>query len=213
MEIGSSQSRETRRVRGVTASSKAVTTARRCVLEAVGARGDVTMQPEASSGRHNGAAARPLAELLACPPAVGNLLNASAEQIEFEGGDTVFHQADACRGLYVVLSGQLLRKAERLETRLTLGSVRAGEVVELAAALGDGRHTYTLLAQTPGTVMLLPLDTLERAFLAYPTLRMKLLEELAREVSRAYNVCCVTRMAGVRRRGSESLAGSKELSD
>ena len=30
------------------------------------------------------------------------------------------------------------------------GPVRAGELVELAAALGDGRHTYTLTAQTSG---------------------------------------------------------------
>jgi hypothetical protein len=211
MEIGSSQSKDIKRIRSVTASSRAVMAARRHIV-APEVSGDVTMQPEASPQRHNGAAARPLAELLSCPPAVGNLLNASAEQIGFEGGEMVFHQRDTCRGLYVVLSGQLLRKAERLETRLTLGSVRAGEVVELAAALGDGRHTYSLLAQTPGTVMLLPMDTLERAFQAYPTLRMKLLEELAREVSRAYKVCCVTRMAGVRRRGSESPAGSTEVS-
>ena len=102
-----------------------------------------------------------------------------------------FTRADACRGLYVVLSGQLLRKAERLETRLTLGTVRAGEFVELAAALGDGCHTYTLFAQTAGSLMLLPMETLKQAFMAYPTLRMKLLEELAREVSRAYGVCSV----------------------
>ncbi len=212
MEIGSSQSRDTKRIRSVTASSETVTAARR-VAEAAAARGDVAMQSEATYGRHNSAAAHPLAELLACPPAVGNLLNASAEQIGFEAGDIVFHQADACRGLYVVLSGQLLRKAERLEARLTLGTVRAGELVELAAALGDGCHTYTLFAQTSGSLMLLPMETLKQAFKAYPTLRMKLLEELAREVSRAYGVCRVTRMVGIRRRGSESPTAGKEVLD
>ncbi len=98
MEIGSSQSRDTKRIRSVTAGSETVTAARR-VAEAAGARGDVTMQPEVSSGRHNsGAAAHPLAELLACPPAVGNLLNASAEQIGFEAGDIVFHQGGCLSG-------------------------------------------------------------------------------------------------------------------
>lgn len=160
------------------------------------------MQSEASEGRLTGATARPLAELLACPPMVGNLLDASAKHFAFDSGDTVFRQLEACRGLYVVIAGQLQRKAERRDTRLTLGAVRAGELVELAAALGNPCHTYTLTAQTPGSVMLLPLETLRQAFLAYPPLRMHLLEELAREVSRAYGMCCATRMAGIRRRGA-----------
>ena len=146
------------------------------------------------------AAARPIAELLACPPAVSNLLNASAECIEFEAGDVIFHQDDICRGLYVVISGQLQRKAARLDSRVTLGTVRAGEMVELAAMLGDVRHTYTLLAQTVGTVMRLPKEALSRAFQMYAPLRMQLLGELAREVSRAYGMCCATRAAGLRRK-------------
>ncbi len=150
--------------------------------------------------RADSAASHPLAELLACPTEVANLLNASSQWIEFDTGDTVFRQSAACRGLYVVISGQLLRKAERMETRLTLGSVRAGELVELAATLGDGQHTYSLTAQSAGSVLLLPIEALELAFQAYPTLRMQLLEELAREVSRAYTTCCVTRITGIRRR-------------
>lgn len=210
METGS-QVRGSKGIRSDTAGSEKVTAARR--VKTAGARGDGTMQPEVSSGSYNsGAAAHPLAELLACPPTVGNLLNASAEQIGFEAGDIVFHQGDACRGLHVVISGQLLRKAERLEMRLTLGTVRAGELVELAAALGDGCHTYTLLAQTSGSLVLLPLETLKQAFLAYPTLRMKLLEELAREVSRAYGMCSASRLAGVRRRRSESPIPFGEVS-
>jgi CRP-like cAMP-binding protein len=164
------------------------------------ARGDGTMQPAAIAERHDPAAAHPIAELLACPPAIGNLLNASAECIEFDAGDVIFHQNDLCQGLYIVITGQLQRKAARLDSRLTLGTVRAGEVVELAAMLGDVRHTYTLVAQTRGTIMRLPKDALGRAFQSYSPLRMQLLEELAREVSRAYGMCCTTRMAGLRRR-------------
>ena len=160
------------------------------------------MQPGASPVRHDGASAHPLAELLACPPAVGNLLNASAQCLEFDAGDTVFRQSAACRGIYVVVSGVFVRKAERLESRLTLGAARVGDLVELAAALGDGQHTYTLTALTPGSVLLLPIEALQQAFAAYPPLRMQLLEELAREVSRSYNACFATRLAGVRRRGN-----------
>jgi hypothetical protein len=93
----------------------------------------------------------------------------------------------------VVVSGQFLRRTERLETRLMLGPARAGDLVELAAALGDGHHTYTLSAQTAGSVLLLPMEALNQAFQSYPPLRMQLLEELAREVSRAYNACCMNR--------------------
>ena len=167
------------------------------------------MQPEARLGRMEAVATRPLAELLACPPATGNLLTDSAQCIEFNTGDTIFSQFEVCRGLYVVVSGQLVRKAERLETRLTLGSARAGDLVELAAALGDGHHTYTLTAQTPGSVLLLPIEALHRAFQAYPPLRMQLLEELAREVSRAYGACCLAHMAGLRRRGTAPSAAEK----
>ena len=159
------------------------------------------------SDRRDAASARPIAELLACPPAIGNLLNASAECIAFEAGDVIFHQNDLCQGLYVVVAGQLMRKASRIDARLTLGTVRAGEVVELAAMLGDVRHTYTLVAQTNGTIMRLPKEALHRAFQSYPPLRMQLLEELAREVSRAYALCCATRLAGVRRRSSNTAIG------
>ncbi len=157
------------------------------------------MQSSIGPARNN-AIARPLSELLACPAATVNLLNSSATYFEFVAGDTLFRQTAKCRGLYVVVSGQLQRKAERLEARLILGSVHAGEIVELAAALGDGIHTYTLTAQSSGSVMMLPLETLEQAFRMYPPLRMQLLEELAREVSRAYVFCCSTRIAGLRRR-------------
>jgi len=162
------------------------------------------MQPEAKFG-HTEAAARPLAELLACPPAIGNLLNASARSIEFEASERIFRQGALCRGLYLVISGLLLRKAERLNSRLTLGPVRAGELVELAAALGDGRHTYTLVAQTSGSFLLLPYESLQQVFIAHPPLKLQLLAELAREVSRAYTAGCVARMTGIKHRSNGTL--------
>lgn len=157
------------------------------------------MPPEPRVGLDE-AAARPLAELLACPPDTGSLLNAASKVIEFRDGDTIFRQGEECRGLYLVVSGHLLRRAERMESRLVLGGVHAGDLVELAAALGELRHTYTLTAQSSGSLMLLALDSLRNAFEVYPPLRMQLLAELAREVSRGYSACCATRLAGIRRR-------------
>jgi CRP-like cAMP-binding protein len=106
--------------------------------------------------------------------------------------------------LYVVVSGLFLRKAEQLDSRLTLGSGRPGDLAELAAALGDGHHTYTLVAQSAGSLLLLPMEALNQAFDSYPPLRMRLLEELAREVSRAYISCCLNRTIHVRRRSNEA---------
>ena len=162
------------------------------------------MEPEARSGRMDAVQARPLAELLECPPATGDVLNAAAQCIEFDAGKIVFGQSEICKGLYVVISGQFLRKTERLATRLTLGPARPGDLVELAAALGDGQHTYTLTALTPGSVLLLPVGALDLAFQDYPPLRMRLLEELAREVSRAYDACCLSRTVRMRRGGAEA---------
>jgi CRP-like cAMP-binding protein len=142
--------------------------------------------------------AHPLAELLRCPFATGDLLSSAARSIDFSAGTVIFQQAATCQGLYVVISGQLLRRTVRRETKLTLGVVRAGELVELAAALGDGRHTYTLAAQTPGSVLLLAIESLELAFQRFPPLQMQLLEELAREVSRAYNFCLLSRTVRTR---------------
>jgi CRP-like cAMP-binding protein len=151
-------------------------------------------------------AAHPLAELLQCPPATGSLLNGSAQCIDFDAGEIVFRQFAVCRGLYVVVSGQFLRRAERLETRLTLGPARPGDLVELAAALGDGHHTFTLAAQTLGSVLLLPMEVLNQAFEIHPPLRMQLLEELAREVSRAYLACCLNRVGTTRRRSPRAAS-------
>lgn len=169
---------------------------------------DGTRQVEELSGRMEAVAAHPLAELLDCPPEAGNLLNDAAECLSFEAGDVVFRQHGICKGLYVVVSGLFLRKAERLKSRLTLGPARAGDLVELAAALGDGSHTYTLSAQTSGSLLLLPMDGLSKVFENYPPLRMRLLEELAREVSRAYLSCCMNRTLHVRRRSDGAAQAS-----
>lgn len=160
------------------------------------------MQCEVKSGCLKVVQAHPVAELLECPSGTGQLLNGSAQCVSFDAGEVVFSQSGVCRGLYLVLSGQLLRRAQRLETPLILGPARAGDLVELAAALGDCQHTYTLAAQTSGSALLLPIETLRQAFQNYPPLRMQLLQELAREVSRAYSVCCLNRVAKPPRRSS-----------
>ena len=145
------------------------------------------------------AAAHPLAELLECPEEAGQLLTGASRCIDVDAGEVVFRQNGSCKGLYVVVSGDFVRKAERFQMRVTLGSARPGDLVELAAALGDGHHTYTLTAVTPGSVLMLPIEALRHAFENHPPLRMRLLEELAREVSRAYITCCLTRVTPARR--------------
>lgn len=162
----------------------------------------VNNQSDTRLDRLAAAAAHPLAELLDCPPAAGGLLSEATRCIEFDSGAVVFRQQGLCRGLYVIVSGDFVRKAERFEMRVTLGSVRPGDLVELAAALGDGLHTYTLSAVTPGSLLLLPIEALQGAFASYPPLRMRLLAELAREVSRAYITCCLSRVMPARRHGN-----------
>jgi CRP-like cAMP-binding protein len=133
-------------------------------------------------------------------------LTASAQSVAFEAGDIVFRQAGPCKALYVVVQGRLLRRTDRLETRVTLGLARPGDLVELAAALGEPQHTYSLVAQTPGMLLQLPIEALHRAFDSYPPLRMRLLEELAREVSRGYALCTQGLWGRSRRSGSRSPA-------
>jgi len=163
---------------------------------------DLSIHLEAQSGRLAAVAAHPLTELLECPPEAGSLLTSTSVCIHFDAGEVVFRQLDPCKGLYVVVSGDFSRKAQRFQMRVTLGSVRPGDLVELAAALGDGHHTYTLTAITPGSMLLLPVEALHQAFQNYPPLRMRLLEELAREVSRAYMTCCLSRVTPARRQGN-----------
>lgn len=158
------------------------------------------MQGETRSRRLEAVRAHPVAELLECPSAIGLLLNGAAKYMNLAAGEIVFRQGEVCRGLYLAIAGQFVRKTERLETHLALSPARAGDLVELAAVLGDCPHTYTLAAQTAGSVLLLPIETLNQAFQSYPPLRMQLLEELAREVSRAYCTCCLSRV-GYQRRG------------
>ena len=157
------------------------------------------MQLEAISQRIEAVRARPVAELLECPEEIGQMLNGSSQCIPFVAGETIFRQAGVSRGIYLVVSGLLQRRAERLETRVTLAPARVGDLVELAASLGDGRHTYTLTAQSAGSVLLLPKAALDEAFQRYTPFRMRLLEELAREVSRAYSTTCLCRTATHRR--------------
>lgn len=159
-----------------------------------------------SSSKSTETAARPLAELLACPPTAGSLLNQSAVCVPFDTGEPVFRQGEKCRGLYLVVSGTLVRKAERRQTRVNLGMARPGDLLELAAALGDGLHTFTLTGQTSGSLMMLPLQALSRAFESYPPLRMQLLGELAREVSRCYVACSLERLEHTRTHRRQAFA-------
>lgn len=152
------------------------------------------MMSEAGVREENGAAAHPLAELLACSQQAADLLSGTSRFLEVAAECVVFRQHDECKGLYLLVSGTFARSAERLNSRLSLGPARSGELVELAAALGDGRHTYTLTALSAGSLLLLPMETLGQAFEIHPPLRMHLLEELAREVSRAYVACCLHRI-------------------
>jgi CRP-like cAMP-binding protein len=157
------------------------------------------MKSDARSKRLDAVSTHPLAELLACPPSTNSVLTASAQTMPFFAGEVLFHQSASCKGLYLVVSGQLLRRAERLSMRVTLGMARSGDLVELAAALGDAPHTYTLLAQSPGSVLFLPIEALHQAFQSFPPLRMRLLEEFAREVSRAYHLCTLSNLTRNRR--------------
>jgi CRP-like cAMP-binding protein len=127
------------------------------------------------------------------------MLNGAAQCITFNAGDVVFRQSGECQGLYLIVSGRFLRRTERLRTQLTLSPADAGGLVELAAALGSCQHTYTLAAQSAGSVVMLPMEALNQAFQGFPPLRMRLLEELAREVSRAYMTCCFNRVTRKRR--------------
>jgi hypothetical protein len=178
---------------------------RRAVKQAL-EQGDGSMDSGARSRRMDPAAAHPLSELLECPSNTGSVLTASARNIDVDAGELVFRQSSACEGLYLVVQGQLLRRTERMETRISLGLARPGDLVELAAALGDLRHTYSLAAQTPSALLMLPVDALQKAFESYPPLRMRLLEELAREVSRGYLLCGQTWTGRTRRGSSRSSA-------
>lgn len=175
----------------------AAATYRRDELRTAAAEGAIT--PETRSRLMEAAAAHPVSDLMACPPATGNLLSAAARTLPFNTGDVIFRQSASCAGLYLVVQGVLQRRTERLEIRVNLGQSRPGDLVELAAALGDHRHTYSLVAQSGGSLLMLPIDALHKAFESYPPLRMQLLEELAREVSRAYYSCSVSRGMRTRR--------------
>jgi CRP-like cAMP-binding protein len=159
----------------------------------------LNVQVQQTDGRYAAVSAHPIAELLECPSETSNLLNGATECIVLQPGSVAFRQGDECRGLYLVVAGEFLRKTERLSTRVTLGSARPGDIVELASALSANCHTYTLTAITEGTLLLLPMGALQAAFEQHPPLRMRLLQELAREVSRAYLTCCLTRIMPARR--------------
>jgi CRP-like cAMP-binding protein len=165
---------------------------------------DLTTHADDRLKRLAAAAAHPLAELLECPQEVHNLLAGASTRVDFEASQVVFRQHAPCKGLYVVVSGEFVRSAERIQTRFSLGLVRPGELVELAAALCDGHHAFTLRAVSGGTILFLPIEDLHRAFHSHPPLLMRLLEELAREVSRAYITCSLSRITPAHRQANHA---------
>lgn len=138
-------------------------------------------------------APRPLTELLACPGSLEQRLGASSERRDYKAGDQLFSQGDKCEGLFLLLAGEFCRSSYRRDKRVNLGVLHPGDLVELAAVLGDGGYNYSLQATTDATALMFPMATLRAAFQEYSPLRMHLLEELGREVSRAYGSVYVQR--------------------
>jgi len=145
-------------------------------------------------------ASHPLAEVLACPPAVDELLHREAQLLSAKEGEFVFRQTEACKGLYVLLTGSFLRRMERLDRTLFLGQALPGEMLELGAVLSGEAHSYSLFAKSDGAMLLLPIEAMREALASYPPLRMHLLEEFAREVSHVYGVGRELRSASKRHR-------------
>jgi CRP-like cAMP-binding protein len=136
---------------------------------------------------------RPLTELLACPDSIGARLGTSALRRDYLKGDKLFAQGAPAEGLFLLLAGDFWRTAEHREKRLSLAPLRSGDLAELGAVLGESAHTYTLLAASPAAALLFPACELQQVFDVYPPLRMHLLEELAREVSRSYGAILIPR--------------------
>lgn len=151
------------------------------------------MLTHASRDSSSAATSRPLTELLACPGTIEQRLGMATIRRDYAAGDVLFAQETPCDGLYLLLAGEFYRTAERRDKRLSLGAVRTGDLVELCAVLGDGNHTYSLTAASPASALVFPMQALEQAFVEYPPLRMHLLEELAREVSRCYGAVYLPR--------------------
>src|SRR5208282_6508573 len=110
----------------------------RCITEEMGTMADLTVSSESRLERLAAVAAHPLAELLDCPQDAGRVLAGASRTVDFDEGEIVFRQHEAAKGLYVVVSGSFARKADRFNLRVTLGMARPGDLLELAAALGDG---------------------------------------------------------------------------
>jgi len=148
-------------------------------------------------------APRPLTELLACPGSLEQRIGASSERRDYKAGDQVFCQGEKCEGLFLLLAGEFCRSSYRRDKRVNLGVLHPGDLVELAAVLGDGGYNYSLQATTDATALLFPIAILRGAFQEYSPLRMHLLEELGREVSRAYGSVYVQRKTRNRHTESE----------
>jgi CRP-like cAMP-binding protein len=148
-------------------------------------------------------APRPLTELLACPGSLEQRLGASSERRDYKAGDLIFSQGDRCEGLFLLLAGEFCRSSYRRDKRVNLGILHPGDLVELAAVLGDGGYNFSLQATTDAAALLFPMSVLRAAFQEYSPLRMHLLEELGREVSRAYGSVYVQRKTRNRHPGTE----------
>ena len=86
MKAGSSQIRGTKRARQGTAGRRSADTTHRRAGRQAEARENAAMEPEAISRRIEAVQPHPLAELLACPAATGNLLNGAAQCLDFDTG-------------------------------------------------------------------------------------------------------------------------------
>lgn len=152
------------------------------------------------------AVSQPLNLLLSCPSEIEQRLGSVTVRRNYTDGEVLFEQNTPCDGLYLILAGEFSRATDRWETHLSLAPLHAGDLVELAAILGEGKHSSTVVATAPSAALVFPRSALEEAFAAYPPLRMHLLEELGREVSRAYTMLSFGR--GVRTRRSRKSVAS-----
>jgi CRP/FNR family transcriptional regulator len=125
---------------------------------------------------------------------------------QYEPRQTVFYEGNPCHGLYLLCRG----KAKLVQTSWSgqqqiLKIVTAGEIIDKQALFAEGPHVVTCEALEPCLVGFLPRERLNELLTARPSIALKLLRAMGKELRTAYQKLMTATFHSARERMAGTL--------
>src|SRR5579872_1724656 len=113
------------------------------------------------------------------------LLAKESKEMNLSSGEYLIHQDEVGDSVYVLCYGRLIVLHESGDTSRLLGEIYPRETVGEMALLGEKKRSSSVIAARNSTVLVLSMDSFERAINTYPVIGFKLAQLIVKRTQKS----------------------------